>query len=415
MRILYHHRTQAEDAQGIHISEMVKAFRSLGHTVEVTSLVSTEQPIPEKSYGSHWKRMRELAPHWAYDLMTLAYNAYGYRALCRRIRSFRPDFIYERYSLNTFCGILASRRFGVPIVLEVNAPLAYEQDMLGNLAFKRVARFSERWICSHATKTLVVSHVMKDFLVHEGVPSGHMIVMPNGIDPDTFHPAVSGKTVRVRYGLDGQVVIGVVGWFRPWHGAELLLQAFHRANLASRGARLLLVGDGPACPDLQRFVERRNLSSVVVFTGPVPRKDIPGHIAAMDIAVQPSATGYACPMKIFEYMGMARCIVSPDQPNIREILQDRVTGFLFRPSDTESLQRTLTELLNQPAKRNAAGQKAYARIFEKGYLWQANAQRTVAVIFGDPGHLRLGYSLARTATSTITSQNDLDDPLNVGS
>ena len=39
MRILYHHRTRSEDAQGIHISEMTRAFRGLGHEVEMVSLV----------------------------------------------------------------------------------------------------------------------------------------------------------------------------------------------------------------------------------------------------------------------------------------------------------------------------------------------------------------------------------------
>ena len=42
MKILYHHRTRAEDAQGIHIREMVNAFRELGHQVEVVGMISPE-------------------------------------------------------------------------------------------------------------------------------------------------------------------------------------------------------------------------------------------------------------------------------------------------------------------------------------------------------------------------------------
>ena len=66
-------------------------------------------------------------PGWLYELMSLSYNLYGFWRLGRTIRAWRPDLIYERYSLNTFCGIWASRVFGVPIVLEVNSPLYYEQ------------------------------------------------------------------------------------------------------------------------------------------------------------------------------------------------------------------------------------------------------------------------------------------------
>ena len=214
MKILYHHRTQAEDAQGIHIHEMVQAFRDLGHDVEIVALVQGERQTTQPTVPSKWKRLTELAPAWLYELMSLTYNLVGYRKLARAIKRNRPGLIYERYALNTFCGIWASRRFGIPLVLEVNAPLRYEQEQLGKLVFKKLARFSERWICSHSTRTLVVSGVMRDMLAAEGVPAEHLTVMLNGIDTRRFHANVSGEEVRQRYRLAGQTVIGFVGWFR---------------------------------------------------------------------------------------------------------------------------------------------------------------------------------------------------------
>src|SRR5262249_28142189 len=154
------------------------------------------------------------------------------------------------------------------------------------------------------------------------------------------------------------LVIGFVGWFRKWHGLEMLLESMREVCLAKQDIRLLLVGDGPAYSDLYRYVETYGLQSTVVFTGPVERQAIAAHIAAMDIAVQPSVAEYACPMKILEYMGMGRCIVAPNQPNIQELLEDGVSGFLFPPGDKDSLRATLRELLDHPAKREAAGQKA---------------------------------------------------------
>src|SRR3990172_12796710 len=199
MRILYHHRTQAEDAQGVHIYEMVNAFRELGHEVEMVALVELDQAGGEKIRGKGWSWLTRWGPNWLYELLGLAYNLFAYRRLCHAIRVNRPDLIYERYSLNTFCGIWASRRFHIPLVLEVNAPLYYEQQALGTLAFKRLARAAERWICSHATRTLVVSSVMKRYLTRQGVPERKVVVMPNGIDPRKFHPAVSGDAVRHQY------------------------------------------------------------------------------------------------------------------------------------------------------------------------------------------------------------------------
>ena len=382
MQLLYHHRTQSEDAQGIHISEMIKAFRDLGHDVEMVALVEANGERERKVRGNQWKWFIDWMPRWFYELMSLLYNLYGYYRLRQMIKLKRPALLYERYSLNTFCGLWASRRWGIPLVLEVNAPLYHEESKFGKLTFQRLALFSERWICSHSTWTFVVSHVMKDILVQEGVPPEKMVVVPNGIDPQQFHPGISGDAIRKRYQLEDKLVIGFVGWFRPWHGLELLLEIVHEMRLADHGVCLLLVGDGPACPALHHYVTSHSLESTVIFTGAVKQQEVAAHIAAMDIAVQPSAPEYACPMKIFEYMGLGKCIVAPDQPNIREILDDGESCLLFQVGDKASLGAVLWKLLHDPEQRAALGRKAYHSIFERGFLWQANAKKTLALVLG---------------------------------
>jgi glycosyltransferase involved in cell wall biosynthesis len=382
VRILYHHRTRAGDAQGIHIHEIVRAFRELGHDVEVAALADERNDQPGGKKQRRPADRFRAAPAWAYELMSLAYNLYGYRMLRRATKARRPDLLYERYSLNTFCGVWAARRLGVPLILEVNAPLAYEQDALGKLAFRRLARFSERWICSNSTRTIVVTGVMKDLLVEEGVPRERIVVVTNGVDPAKFHPGVEGRQVVARHALEGKLVLGFVGWFRPWHGLEMLLQAFHDARLADLGARLLLVGDGPARPDLDRFIARNGLGDDIVFTGPVPHEDIPTHIAAMDVAVQPSAPEYACPMKIIEYMAMAKCVVAPDQPNIREIVEDGKNGLLFEAGNAAELKRTLLRALRESEVRQSMGRNAFETVISRRFLWKDNAERALTLARG---------------------------------
>lgn len=382
MRILYHHRTQAEDAQGVHIYEMIGAFRELGHEVDLVALVTLDEKREKKVRGGGWEWLALRVPNLFYEMMELAYNVFGYLRLRGRIRKRRPDLIYERYSLNTFCGIWAGRRFGIPIVLEVNAPLSLEQQRLGKLTFKALAAFSERWICSNATRTVVVSEQMKEILIREGVKGEKLAVIPNGINPKEFHPEISGEEVRRRYGLEGKIVIGFVGWFRPWHGLEMLLEIMSEERLADQSVRLLLVGDGPAFPDLHAYAKGHDLLSAVVFTGPVKRREMGAHIAAMDIAVQPSANEYACPMKIFEYMGMGKCIVAPDQANLREILEDRMNAFLFRPADRAHLKSVLLNAIRDREGRRSMGARAYSTIDRRRYLWSANAEKTLDLVFG---------------------------------
>lgn len=78
MRILYHHRTQAEDAQGIHIQEMLSAFRHAGHEVELVALSqSNNGKTTTSSRQKLWKRLADITPDWLYEIMSLGYNIYG--------------------------------------------------------------------------------------------------------------------------------------------------------------------------------------------------------------------------------------------------------------------------------------------------------------------------------------------------
>lgn len=381
MKILYHHRTRGGDAQGIHIRAMIHGFRELGHEVRVAGMVGEESlAAPGKEEGTKG-RNNSLA----YEFMTLAYNLYGLGMLAKGILRFRPDMIYERYSLNTCCGVLISRISGIPLVLEVNAPLSYEQKKYGRLAFPSLATRLERWICSGSRATIVVSKVMRDMLRDIGVPGDRMTVMHNGIDPEEFRPDIPGDAVRSRWGIGKKVVLGFTGWFKQWHGLEMLVDLFARERWGERGVHLLLVGDGPAMGNLSSRVQELDLLRDVTFTGPVPREEMPRYVSAFDVALQPSVTEYASPMKIFEYMGMAKCIVAPDQPNIREILTDGKTGILFRPGDPEDLKRAISRALGSMEDRERIGKSAHQAIFENGYLWRKNAERAIGLAFdGNP-------------------------------
>jgi glycosyltransferase involved in cell wall biosynthesis len=401
MRIIYHHRTRLRDAQGIHVCAMVRAFRELGHEVEVISLVGV--PSDDDAEGVRRAGIETgRLPSWLYEALSLAYNVYGYRQLARAIRQRGADLIYERYALNSVCGVLASRRCGVPLVLEVNGPWQDHSVNAKPLRLDRLARRLQRWVCSNSAHTIVVTAALKRLLVQEGVPERQITVMHNAVDSCVFHPQVSGEEVRRRYRLDGHVVAGFVGWLRDWHGLESLIDAIHASGLLERGLRLLIVGSGPSFPRVQARVHSLGLADRVVLAGPVAHRDVPAHIAALDIALQPRATAYACPMKLLEYMAMGGCIVAPDQPNIRELVHDGVTARLFPPEDYGRLVELIAELMRAPAQRAILGRNAYQSTIERNLIWRANAARALALLRDEqrdrevpvpasmPRHRRLG-------------------------
>ena len=52
----------------------------------------------------------------------------------------------------------------------------------------------------------------------------------------------------------------------------------------------------------------------------------------------------------------------------------------YSNGDKASLSAALLKLLQAPEQREAMGRKAYERTFERGFLWQAKAQKALTLI-----------------------------------
>jgi glycosyltransferase involved in cell wall biosynthesis len=313
--------------------------------------------------------------------MQLGYNLVGLPLLLRSMLGKHVDFIYERYSLFNFSGVIAARVFGVPLILEVNSPLALEQLRDKDIQLDRLSRWTERWICSRATRVIVVSTPLARIMRQAGVPAAKLEVMVNGVNLENFQSAPGSEELRRSLGIDGQTVIGFVGWFRRWHGLEALLEAFAKSGLAGC-AKVMLIGDGQAMPELRRYVKEHSMDADVIFTGPLPHAHVPRYLDLIDIAVQPAANEYCCPMKILEYMALGKSIVAPRQENIKDLLREGEDAELFTPGEVQSLSETLRKLVQDRSRMDDMGRRARAAITERRFLWSENAARVVAMVQG---------------------------------
>jgi glycosyltransferase involved in cell wall biosynthesis len=384
MKIIYHHRTRSTDAQRIHIQEMIRAFEELGHEVETVSLVPTNagQDDARRDAGDAvWKKPVRRIP-FAYEIVQLGYNMVGIPMLLRKILHRNVDFIYERYSLFNFAGVVVARLCGVPLILEVNSPFALEQSRDKDIRLVRLAAWTERVVCNAAAHVVVVSTPLQRIMVQAGIRASRLVVMPNGVDLHKFKPQPASAELRRSLGLDGAAVIGFVGWFRKWHGLELLLEAFHRSGLAARNAKVLLIGDGQAMADLRDYVAAHDLKEHVIFTGPLPHAQVPPYLDLIDIAVQPAANEYCCPMKILEYMALGKPIVAPRQENIQDLLREGEEALFFSPGDAASMADALTTLVNNREGAARMGRKGREAIERRGYLWTENARKVAEMVEG---------------------------------
>ncbi len=367
MRILYSHRIQSHDGQGVHIEELVRALRDAGHEVRVVGPSFYEQA----GFGGESSlvaRIRRFLPGALGEIAELAYNFPAYRRLKAAWREMRPDVVYERCNLYFLAGAWLARRHGVRLLLEVNSPLADERAKHGGLRLAGLARRLERWTWRSATRVLPVTHVLSSILVQNGVDPARITVIPNGIDLARFPP-------RAPAAAGGTVTLGFVGFVRAWHGLDGVIESMAGGPA---NTRLVVVGDGPVVPDLTALAARLSLADRVHFTGLVQPNDVPSHVSGFDIALQPSATPYASPLKIFDYMAAGCAIVAPDQPNIREILAHEHTALLFDVRAPGAMQAALGRLIEDATLRQRLGREARAELERQDYTWRGNAARVAA-------------------------------------
>jgi glycosyltransferase involved in cell wall biosynthesis len=107
---------------------------------------------------------------------------------------------------------------------------------------------------------------------------------------------------------------------------------------------------------------------------------MPRYLDLVDIAVQPAANEYCCPMKILEYMALAKPIVAPRQPNIQEVLREgeqveEKEARFFEPGNVRSLAAALRAVAADGERARRMGARAREAITARGYLWTVNAAR----------------------------------------
>jgi len=306
-------------------------------------------------------------------------NAELLRQVFAREHQLRPfDAIYERYSLWSAAAVRAARQFGLPAIIEVNAPLLLEQRAYRELARDTEAEIIEHEVFSQASAVVTVSAAVADYVIDHGGSAERVQVMPNGVDHALFHPARAPMRLPE---ASGRFVIAFSGSLKAWHGVDVLLEAFRELNRRLAGMHLLVIGDGPMREWLQGYVRGAELEGHVSFTGWRAHDEVAALLAGADVAVAPYPpleNFYFSPLKLFEYLALGMPVVASDIGQIRDVIRPGIHGLLTPPGDALALTDALEALALDESLRRRLG-RAAARI-GRNYSWRVNAEKVVATI-----------------------------------
>ncbi|MFQ5460394.1 MAG: glycosyltransferase family 4 protein [Anaerolineae bacterium] len=397
----------ANKGAAVHVREMCNAFSRTGHAVLLVAPVRGDRRQalsadvrvlePERRHARAAAEIRAAGGphHLAEEVRSLMYAASLPRRLQALLADFRPELVYERHALFGGAGAVVARRLGIPHFLEVNAPLCHEQAAFRSLALPATAAAAEGEALAAADRVLCVSRGLADWAKSHNVAPDKLTVLPNAVAIDDFRPRPTSTASRgplphlgraappSRWLQIAAPTLGFVGSLKPWHGTDQLLRAAASLGRAGRSVKVLVVGHGPERRSLAALAGELGIADATHFAGAVAHELVPPLLHLMDVAVAPypaapegTAGFYFSPLKLFEYMAAALPVVAADAGQMREVVSQGTTGWLYEAGDSAALAAALAAVLGDEEEAVRVGAAAREYVVHN-HSWRGNARRVI--------------------------------------
>ena len=220
---------------------------------------------------------------------------------------------------------------------------------------------------------LVTSAVMQNELAKHACRARHLALWRRGVDVDIFNPSFRSQAMRSQL-TDGHpeapllVSVGRLG-------AEKNLAVLKDVLAANPGARLALVGDGPAREQLKEHFA----GTPTVFTGMLTGAALSAAYASADVFVMPSETetlGFV----VLEAMASGVPVVAVAAGGIPDVItQPGTTGILYASGDIAGAATAVASLLADPARARAVGNAGREDVSNFG--WPAASRHLREVLY----------------------------------
>ena len=331
---------------------LLRGLRARGHEAELLSVSGAV--LAERA------RVAGIPVHVAAATFRRPQAAWVLRRILRE-RRFEIIHANEAHALTAAWLAGAHRRAPVVVSRRVAFPLG-----AGQLARARYRA---------ARRVLAISNFVAKSVVDSGVPASVVSVVYDGVELPP--PAAVDSRTRARQRLRlaaNDPLIGCVGYLLPEKGQESLLRALPAIRARVPACRLLLTGDGPCRPRLERLAEELGIRSVVQFAGHV--NDLADVYNALDVFLFPSL---AEPLgtSLLTAMAYALPVIAVKSGGVPEVIEEG-SGVLLAESSPHEIARSAAGLL---LDRDSAARMGTAarRVIEKRFTCDHMVEATLKV------------------------------------
>ncbi len=150
--------------------------------------------------------------------------------------------------------------------------------------------------------------------------------------------------MRKEYGLSKKDFVAIfVGRIAEEKNITFLLDVTHDLISERPNFKLLIIGDGPDKEKYEKYVQEKNCSQNIIFTGKVPWEEIPAYYQLGSVFISASQSETQG-LTIIEAMAASLPALCIDDESFRDTVVDDLNGFLFK--DQESCKKIICKVMD---------------------------------------------------------------------
>jgi len=281
------------------------------------------------------------------------------------VAEFKPDIIHAvNPAVLGLGGLYYAKTMNIPLVASYHTHLPqylhhYGLGALEGLLWELLKAGHNQALLNLCTSTAMVEELEK-----HGIE--RVDLWQRGVDTEMFRPELASEKMRVflSQGHPDSPLLLYVGRV----SAEKQIDEIKPVLEAIPGARLAIVGDGPAREELQAHFA----DTPTHFVGYLQGEELASAFASADAFVFPSRTE-TLGLVLLEAMAAGCPVVAARSGGIPDIVTDGMNGYLFEPTDAQGAIAATKRLLNAKAERELL--RKNARIEAERWGWAAATQQ----------------------------------------
>ncbi|HMO17857.1 MAG TPA: glycosyltransferase [Oligoflexia bacterium] len=285
--------------------------------------------------------------------------------LIRLIRKEKIDLVHSHLLDSNFYSAMACFFTGVP-------QISTEHGDVHHLEKKSFAGLKIKLISILSRKILSVSSFTRDALIEAGARPEKCVVFPNPLlFPDELEKAPDLKIKRSeklpeRFSDDSIWLWIHVANMRKVKDQATLLHGYAGAKSRSTIPQgLIIIGDGDEMPNLVNLAETLDIKDEVLFLG--FRDDTIDLLKLCDGFIL-SSLSEAMPMALLEASSAGLLLVTTNVGGISELIEDKVTGYLFGAGNKSELSNIIDSVVNDPVHSRNIALSGHAKLKELVHL-----------------------------------------------